>query len=112
MRGILGPAILTVAGGFGLTHTGAAFDLYEAAYPADPAKRLAIEYCVTADPTFNRLNPDDRARCYGGLLVPAMPTSLRPIAAARFDPGPEHAPRDDLRRQQATDRYLNRSARP
>ena len=92
MRGIIGPALLTIAGALGVTHTETAKSLYLAAYPEDPRLRQAIERCAERIPDFNRLSSSDRAACY---------------AQAELRPGATGEPTDDAaRRAHATQRFL------
>jgi len=98
MKLVLVPMMFSIAV-IGFTNRDKILDVYHSAYPTDPAKTAALERCAARDPAFNRLDPDDRERCYRGVGEP------EPIA---FDAGynPSHLPGNDIRRQQSNERPL------
>ncbi|HVH78499.1 MAG TPA: hypothetical protein VM782_03860, partial [Stellaceae bacterium] len=81
-------------------------DQYNAAYPSDPAKAAAMEQCISENKYFNRLDGDDRARCYHRYLDPApVPMAVAPSPSPYYSYSPSHLPGNDVRRQEANDSY-------
>jgi hypothetical protein len=74
-------------------------DIYRSAYPADPVKRTAIEECALHR-EFNRLDPEDRQRCYDRMLPTATVAAI-PVASPYYPYNPSHLPGNDVRRQEA-----------
>jgi hypothetical protein len=87
-------------------------DQYNAAYPANPAKEAAIQHCLAANPSFNRLDADDRKQCYRenlGSTPDAVAVAAAPTPSAYYAYNPSHLAANDIRRQQANDAYLQAS---
>ena len=81
-------------------------DQYTAAYPSDPGKAAAIEQCIGENKNFNRLDVDDRARCYHKYLEPGpVPMAVAPSPSPYYSYSPSHLPGNDVRRQEANDSY-------
>jgi hypothetical protein len=79
-------------------------DQYNAAYPSDPAKAAALQDCISHDKSFNRLDGDDRQACYRSHIAPA-PIAVAPSPIPQYSYSPSGLPGNDIRRQQANDRY-------
>ena len=73
VAGIAGLAVVLAAGG----HPAAVWDAYQQLYPADPAKRQALDRCFIEDHGFDRFDQASRESCYRhdpstrGALTPA-----------------------------------------
>ena len=108
MKLIMLPLLLSVAY-IGFEHRGEIADQYRAAYPSDPVKREALERCASIDRNFNRLDMIDRDRCYTAMAVRApvvmVPATMVPIPSPSYAQNPSHLPGNDIRRQEANDRY-------
>jgi hypothetical protein len=103
---------VVVIGGIAAVHPKAISSLYLDVYPADPAKRQALELCFLQNRDFNRLDAGQRENCYrqvlapaetksGSALVAANPIDLSRAAAAG------HMPRNDVRRTEQTQNALH-----
>jgi len=103
MKLIMLPLLLSAAY-IGFEHRGEIMDQYRAAYPSDPLKREALERCASIDQNFNRLDMIDRDQCYKAMAVRA-PGPLVPIPSPTYAQNPSHLPGNDIRRQEANDRY-------
>jgi hypothetical protein len=82
-------------------------------YPADPARREALNLCLLADSHFNRLDPDARATCYHHAFVEPPPQDILATlgsAANQVDlrraASLTSAPRNDVRLVQQSDRSI------
>lgn len=108
MKLIMLPVLLSVAF-IGFEHRGEIMDQYRAAYPSDPAKREALEQCAHIDRNFNRLDMIDRDKCYTAFLaqapMAAVPPAMPPVPSPFYAQNPSHLPGNDIRRQEANDRY-------
>jgi hypothetical protein len=102
MKLIILPILFSLAS-IGFANRDKIMDQYNAAYPADPEKAAAIEECITQNPNFNRLDPDDRKHCYRNSVetqtVALAPSAAAPSPAYQFSPS--HLPGNDIRRQEA-----------
>lgn len=78
-------------------------DVYNSAYPSDPAKSAALARCAARNQGFNRLDPDDRERCYRA--AETVPGSPAPTPGAYYAYNPSHLPGNDIRRQEANQSY-------
>jgi hypothetical protein len=103
MKLIMVPVLLSVAF-IGFEHRDAAIDLYRAAYPADPAKREALEQCARIDPNFNRLDTIDRDNCYSA-VAGRVAIGTVPSSTVYYAYNPSHLPPSDVRRQEANNAY-------
>jgi hypothetical protein len=84
-------------------------DQYNAAYPANPAKEAAIQHCLAANPSFNRMDADDRKQCYRetqGSTPDAATVAAAPTPSPYYAYNPSHLAANDIRRQQTNDAYL------
>lgn len=79
-------------------------DEYRAAYPADPAKRAAIERCALSS-SFSRLDPDEREACYAGAGLWPEVAFMVPRAATYYPYSPSQLAASDVRREEANDAY-------
>jgi hypothetical protein len=79
-------------------------DQYNAAYPSDPAKEVALQECISRDKYFNRLDGDDRQACYRKYMPPT-PISVTPSPSPSYAYSPSSLPGSDIRRQEANDSY-------
>jgi hypothetical protein len=82
-------------------------------YPADPARREALNLCFLADSHFDRLDPDARATCYHHAFVePSRQDIPAPAGSAanqidlRRAASLTSAPRNDIRLLQQSDRSI------
>jgi hypothetical protein len=110
-RWVLFTAVVVTAGGAAIQSNGIR-NLYRELYPADPAKREALELCFSQDHEFNRLDSGERENCYRQVLAPvearlgstpawANPIDLRRAAAAGS------MSRNDVRRTEQTQDALH-----
>jgi hypothetical protein len=99
MKLIMLPLLVSLAY-LGIEHRGEIIDQYRAAYPVDPAKRAVLDHCAAAAPNFNRLDMDERQKCYESNLTPA-PIGLAAMPSPYYELSPSHLPGDDVRRQEA-----------
>lgn len=97
MKLVLLPLVISAAY-MGFEHREAVVDLYRLAYPADAAKRDALDQCSRGIPNFNRLDSADRDNCYASF-------SYRFAAANAASFNPNHLPANDIRREEAFDGY-------
>jgi len=74
MKDIVISAILIAFGVIGLTHIDEIGRLYADAYPLDQQQQQALDYCVSKNRAFDRLDSAERASCY---------VQFRGIAASR-----------------------------
>jgi hypothetical protein len=100
---ILFPLLVSLAY-IGYEHRDKIADQYNAAYPADPAKRAAIERCIAENPNFIRLDADDRQRCYRRTWG-ASPFAVAPSGPLSSAYSPSHLAGNDIRRQEAGASY-------
>lgn len=113
-RSVLAVAVAAAAG-FAVLHPGAVRALYEGVYPGDPAKREALDLCFMQDHKFDRLDSSERDDCYRRMLYPlgdvAAGAPATPPAANIVDleraAGAGDMPRNDVRRQEATQGALH-----
>lgn len=85
-------------------------DQFNAAYPVNPAKEAALQHCLVANPSFNRMDADDREQCYRqGLGSTSDAIAAAPTPSAYYAYSPSHLAANDIRRQQANDAYLQAS---
>jgi hypothetical protein len=87
-------------------------DQYNAAYPSNPAKEAAIQHCLATNPSFNRMDADDRQQCYHenlGTTPVAVTLAAAPTPSPYYAYNPSHLAANDIRRQQANDAYLEMS---
>ena len=87
-------------------------DQYNAAYPTNPTKDAALRHCIAANPQFNRMDADDRERCYRenmGSTLAALPVASARTPSPYYAYNPSHLAANDVRRQQANDAYLQAS---
>ncbi|GEM_PF-1994241 len=114
---VFGLAVATVAA---VTHPTRVFALYEELYPADPARRQALEMCFMRDHKFNRLDTAERDACYKLQLAPPPPVAIPaglappPSAGANFvdlwrAAGQGRLPANDVRAHERNDRYFHPS---
>ena len=103
MKLIMLPLLVSIAY-VGFEHRDAAIDLYRAAYPADPAKREALEQCARIDSNFNRLDTTDRDNCYAA-TAPKVAIGTVPGTSVYYADNPSHLPANDIRRQEANNAY-------
>lgn len=80
-------------------------DQYNAAYPPDPGKAAALNQCIGENRGFNRLDPDDRERCYRRYLAAPSPVELPPVTSPFYAYSPSHLAGNDIRRQEANESY-------
>src|SRR5205085_7677272 len=102
MKYIMLPVRLAV-GYLGYEHRAAIVETYRAAYPDDPAKSAALDGCASRSRSFNRLDGDDRQRCYRQTFGDVVPRQLPPSASPAYAFSPSHEPANDIRRQQVNE---------
>ncbi len=64
MKDVLFSVILIVVGVVGITYADDIRYFYEAAYPGDTGRSLALDRCAIASSAFNRLSAAQREACY------------------------------------------------
>jgi hypothetical protein len=106
-------AVVFGLGAYAGTHSEAIFNIYDALYPSDAAKRQALDMCFLENHAFNRLDASQRDACYqharltGAITasmvgtVPANEIDLRHAAAAGS------VPHNDVRRTEQTREALH-----
>jgi hypothetical protein len=104
MRLIMMPVIVSI-GVVMFAQRDKMLDLYRAAYPVDPAKAEALDYCSKI-PNFNRLDSGDRAACYAKTYGKVEAPVLAPTPQPYYAYSPSHLPGDDIRREEANSAYL------
>jgi hypothetical protein len=104
MKLIMLPVLLSVAY-IGFEHRDAIVDQYRAAYPADPAKREALEQCARIDANFNRLDMIDRDNCYAAIAPKVAISTTANAASVSYAFNPSHLPANDIRRNEANAAY-------
>ena len=108
MKLILAPLIFSVAC-IAYQNRDKIADQFNAAYPASPAKEAAIQHCLAANPSFNRMDADDRKQCYRqslGSTDDAIAVAAAPTPNVYYAYSPSHLAANDIRRQEANDAYL------
>jgi hypothetical protein len=104
MKPLLVATIIGIAAGVAATQTTAVSGFLGEIYPANPARREALNLCLLADPSFNRLNPAARDACYEHAFGEPAPQGT-PMAAGstanqvdlRRATSLTSAPRNDVR---------------
>jgi hypothetical protein len=102
MKLIMLPLLLSLAY-IGFEHKDQIMDQYNAAYPTNPEKAAAIAQCAL-NPSFNRLDSDDRHDCYAAHLVHG-PVAIAPSPSPYYAFSTSHLPGSDIRRQEANADY-------
>jgi hypothetical protein len=114
MKGLMTPVLLMAAGVVGITQHDEIAGQWAAMFPADPARQAALTRCFEEDHLFNRFSAEARAGCYQRWLeVTNLPTGVVPaitvIAPNAVDQarsaGQGRLPKNDIRNQDAIDRY-------
>jgi hypothetical protein len=109
--------LLAAAAGTGIVERDEVLKYWAEIYPRDAARQTALGRCYFENHNFNRFSAEARTTCYqkwiepGSLSAEVAPSLQTPnavdLAHAVGGATPGHMPTGDIRKEQATELYIN-----